>query len=80
MSEVISAPSTPPATSPARSRYVAVEGVIGVGKTTLARRLAKSLEAAVLLEVVEDKPFLSRFYDDPVAYPFQTQLFYLLSR
>ena len=80
MSEVTSAPSTPPATSPARSRYVAVEGVIGVGKTTLARRLAKSLEAAVLLEVVEENPFLSRFYDDPEAYAFQTQLFFLLSR
>jgi deoxyguanosine kinase len=80
MSEVTSAPSTPPQTSPGRSRYVAVEGVIGVGKTTLARRLAKSLEAAVLLEVVEENPFLSRFYDDPEAYAFQTQLFFLLSR
>jgi deoxyadenosine/deoxycytidine kinase len=80
MSEVTSAPSLPPATSPGRSRYVAVEGVIGVGKTTLARRLAKSLEAVALLEVVEENPFLSRFYDDPEGYAFQTQIFFLLSR
>jgi deoxyadenosine/deoxycytidine kinase len=61
-------------------RYLAVEGVIGVGKTTLARRLAKSLEASVVLEVVEENPFLARFYDDPEAWAFQTQIFFLLSR
>jgi deoxyadenosine/deoxycytidine kinase len=66
--------------SPDRGRYVAVEGVIGVGKTTLARRLARSLDAALLLEVVEENPFLARFYDDPEAYSFQTQIFFLLSR
>lgn len=73
------APGASPA-GEARSRYVAVEGVIGVGKTTLTRRLAKSLEAAMLLEVVEENPFLARFYDDPEAYSFQTQIFFLLSR
>jgi deoxyadenosine/deoxycytidine kinase len=62
------------------NRYIAVEGVIGVGKTTLAHRLARSLEASLLLEVVEDNPFLSRFYDDPEAWAFQTQIFFLLSR
>ncbi|MGH2571650.1 MAG: deoxynucleoside kinase [bacterium] len=62
------------------NRYIAVEGVIGVGKTTLAQRLARSLEASLLLEVVEDNPFLSRFYDDPEAWAFQTQIFFLLSR
>jgi deoxyadenosine/deoxycytidine kinase len=62
------------------NRYIAVEGVIGVGKTTLAHRLARSLEASLLLEVVEDNPFLSRFYDDPETWAFQTQIFFLLSR
>lgn len=73
---------TPPPPKPAvaRNRYVAVEGVIGVGKTTLAKRLAKSLDAAMVLEVVEENPFLARFYDDPEAYAFQTQIFFLLSR
>lgn len=73
---------TQPPTKPAalRNRYVAIEGVIGVGKTTLAKRLAKSLDAAILLEVVEENPFLARFYDDPEAYAFQTQIFFLLSR
>ena len=80
MTQVGQAPSAPAATSPSRSRYVAVEGVIGVGKTTLAKRLAKSLAASALLEVVEENPFLARFYDDPEAYAFQTQVFFLLSR
>lgn len=62
------------------SRYVAIEGVIGVGKTTLSRRLAKSLDASLVLEVVEENPFLASFYDDPEAWAFQTQIFFLLSR
>ncbi len=62
------------------SRYVAIEGVIGVGKTTLSRRLAKSLDASLVLEVVEENPFLAGFYDDPEAWAFQTQIFFLLSR
>lgn len=62
------------------NRHVAIEGVIGVGKTTLSRRLAKTLNASLVLEVVEENPFLARFYDDPEAYAFQTQLFFLLSR
>ncbi len=61
-------------------RYIAIEGVIGVGKTTLARRLSKTLEASMVLEVVEENPFLARFYDDPEAWAFQTQIFFLLSR
>jgi deoxyadenosine/deoxycytidine kinase len=69
-----------PGSSGFGSRYIAIEGVIGVGKTTLARRLSKTLEAALLLEVVEENPFLARFYDDPEAYAFQTQVFFLLSR
>lgn len=62
------------------SRYVAVEGVIGVGKTTLAKRLSRSLGGGLVLEVVEENPFLARFYDDPEAWAFQTQIFFLLSR
>ena len=76
----VSSSSPSPAAHGSRGRYVAVEGVIGVGKTTLAKRLAKSLDASLLLEVVEENPFLARFYDDPDAYAFQTQLFFLLSR
>lgn len=64
----------------AGSRFIAIEGVIGVGKTTLARRLAKSFDASMVLEVVEENPFLPRFYDDPEAFAFQTQMFFLLSR
>jgi deoxyguanosine kinase len=65
---------------PAESPVVAVEGPIGAGKTTLAQRLGAALEAVVVLEVVEDNPFLSRFYDDIRAVAFQTQIFFLLSR
>ena len=60
--------------------YIAVEGAIGVGKTTLARILGESLSAEVLLEVFEENPFLSDFYSDRVRYAFQTQVFFLLSR
>ena len=60
--------------------YVAIEGVIGVGKTTLARLLQKAFEAEVLLEVFEENPFLSDFYSDRERYAFQTQIFFLLSR
>jgi deoxyguanosine kinase len=60
--------------------YVAIEGVIGVGKTTLARLLQYTFEAEILLEVFEENPFLSDFYDDRARYAFQTQIFFLLSR
>jgi deoxyguanosine kinase len=60
--------------------YIAIEGVIGVGKTTLARMLAPSFEAELLLEVFEENPFLSDFYSDRARYAFQTQIFFLLSR
>jgi deoxyguanosine kinase len=60
--------------------YVAIEGVIGVGKTTLARLLQPAFEAEVLLEVFEENPFLSDFYADRQRYAFQTQIFFLLSR
>ncbi len=60
--------------------YVAIEGVIGVGKTTLARLLRPLFEAEILLEIFEENPFLSDFYSDRARYAFQTQIFFLLSR
>ncbi|MBN1935084.1 MAG: deoxynucleoside kinase [Anaerolineae bacterium] len=60
--------------------YIAIEGAIGVGKTTLARLLAQELDTELLLEVFEENPFLSNFYADRALYAFQTQIFFLLSR
>ncbi|HLA97154.1 MAG TPA: deoxynucleoside kinase [Anaerolineales bacterium] len=60
--------------------YMAIEGVIGVGKTTLARLLQPAFQAELLLEVFEENPFLSDFYADRERYAFQTQIFFLLSR
>lgn len=60
--------------------YIAIEGVIGVGKTTLARLLQSTFKAQVLLEVFEENPFLASFYTDRERYAFQTQIFFLLSR
>jgi deoxyguanosine kinase len=60
--------------------YIAIEGVIGVGKTTLARLLHEPFQANLLLEVFEENPFLSNFYTDRERYAFQTQIFFLLSR
>ena len=62
------------------SLYIAVEGPIGVGKTTLVSRLAERLSAQVVLEAFEDNPFLGRFYDDRERWAFPTQLFFLMSR
>ena len=61
-------------------RYTAIEGVIGAGKTSLARMLARDSGARLHLEVVDDNPFLPRFYADPKRHAFQTQIFFLLSR
>ncbi len=60
--------------------YVAIEGVIGVGKTTLARLLQPRFNAQLQLEVFEENPFLANFYADRERYAFQTQIFFLLSR
>ena len=60
--------------------YIAIEGAIGVGKTTLSRLLSSRFQADLLLEVFEENPFLADFYPDRDAYAFQTQIFFLLSR
>jgi deoxyguanosine kinase len=60
--------------------YIAIEGVIGVGKTSLARLLQPSFKSSLVLEVFEENPFLSDFYGDRQRYAFQTQVFFLLSR
>jgi deoxyguanosine kinase len=61
-------------------RYIAVEGPIGVGKTTLAKRLAQSFNYETLLERAEENPFLDRFYRDPKRHALSTQLFFLFQR
>jgi deoxyadenosine/deoxycytidine kinase len=61
-------------------RYIAIEGVIGAGKTSLAEMLGKTLAAKVVLERFEENPFLREFYRDPERYAFQTQIFFLLTR
>ena len=61
-------------------RYIAVEGPIGVGKTSLSRRLAESFNYELLLENSEENPFLDRFYKEPKQYALSTQLFFLLQR
>jgi deoxyguanosine kinase len=61
-------------------RFVVVEGPIGVGKTSLARRLAKSFGSELVLEQGEENPFLERFYRNPRAAAFQTQLYFLFQR
>lgn len=60
--------------------YIAIEGPIGAGKTTLARKLAQDLGAYLLLERPEDNPFLARFYQDPLAAALPAQLTFLLQR
>ncbi len=60
--------------------YIAVEGPIGVGKTSLSRLLAEALDARLALEVVEENPFLAPFYQDSDGFAFKVQVFFLLSR
>lgn len=61
-------------------RYIAIEGVIGAGKTSLAARLSQTMGAKAIYEEFEKNPFLEDFYGDPDRYAFQTQLFFLMSR
>lgn len=64
----------------ANSRYIAIEGPIGVGKTSLARRLAMELDGELVLEQVGANPFLERFYADPRGAALPAQLFFLFQR
>ncbi len=61
-------------------RFIVVEGPIGVGKTTLAKKLAKSFGSEILLEAAAENPFMSKFYENPRAAALSTQLFFLLQR
>ena len=61
-------------------RHIAIEGVIGAGKTTLAKLLTERLSAKLILEKFEENPFLPKFYEDQDRFAFQTQIFFLLSR
>ncbi len=63
-----------------KPRYIAIEGVIGAGKTSLAKKLADKLSAKLVLEEFENNPFLEKFYDDRSRYAFQTQMFFLIDR
>ncbi len=63
-----------------KPRYIVVEGPVGVGKTTLAKRLAESFNTELLLEGADENPFLSGFYENRRNVAFQTQLFFLFQR
>ncbi len=61
-------------------RYIAIEGVIGSGKTALAKKIKARLDANLILEQFETNPFLEKFYTDRKRYAFQTQMFFLINR
>jgi len=60
--------------------YIAIEGPIGVGKTSLAQALGLRLGARIVLEDTDNNPFIARFYQDPEKYAFPVQLYFLLTR
>jgi deoxyadenosine/deoxycytidine kinase len=78
--EVESAAAGDAAVDPGHLRYVVVEGPIGVGKTSLARRLAESFGSELVLEQADENPFLERFYHHPRHAALPTQLYFLLQR
>lgn len=61
-------------------RYIAIEGVIGAGKTSLAKRISEKLDSKLILEQFENNPFLEKFYVDRKRFAFQTQMFFLINR
>jgi deoxyguanosine kinase len=61
-------------------RHIAIEGVIGAGKTSLTKLLGEKLSAKIVYEKFEENPFLPKFYEDPDRFAFQTQIFFLLNR
>ncbi|MEE8365207.1 MAG: deoxynucleoside kinase [Gammaproteobacteria bacterium] len=71
---------TPESKMPNRHRYIVVEGPIGVGKSSLVKKLADTFGSDLLLENAEDNPFISRFYQNPRQFALSTQLYFLLQR
>lgn len=71
---------TPESKLPNQHRYIVVEGPIGVGKTSLVKKLADAFGSDLLLEKAEDNPFISQFYQNPRQYALSTQLYFLLQR
>jgi len=63
-----------------RTPFIAVEGPIGVGKTSLAKKIASQFQYTLLKEIVEENPFLGKFYDDIEEWSFQTEMFFLCNR
>ncbi|MGD8979699.1 MAG: deoxynucleoside kinase [candidate division WOR-3 bacterium] len=61
-------------------RFIAIEGVIGAGKTSLSKVLSNKMHAGTILEEFEENPFLAKFYADPKKYAFHTQIYFLMSR
>ena len=61
-------------------KYIAIEGVIGAGKTSLAKKISDRLRAELILEQFEVNPFLEKFYSDRKRFAFQTQMFFLINR
>jgi len=61
-------------------KYIAIEGVIGAGKTSLAKKIKDKLNASIIFEQFEQNPFLEKFYNDRKRYAFQTQMFFLINR
>lgn len=64
----------------AELRYIAIEGVIGAGKSSLAQLLSEKLKAKLIMEQFEENPFLEKFYEDRKRFAFQTQMFFLINR
>lgn len=60
--------------------YIAIEGPIGIGKTSLARKISAHFDFHLLKEIVEENPFLGKFYEDIEAWSFQTEMFFLCNR
>lgn len=80
MTEIIPTKSTALEPPKSNKTFIAVEGPIGVGKTTLAKKLANSFQAELLLEGAADNPFLEKFYQDPKAGALPAQLYFLFQR
>ena len=63
-----------------RGKYIALEGVMGTGKTTLTKFISEHLQSSTMYEIVEENPFLEKFYQDPDHWSFQTECFFLCNR